>query len=1234
MSTPINRRLGFGTTSSSVVKENNTNGDHDWENVKENAKPLKRGRDVKKLNSFARGALSTRKAEDTRTRTKKDFEQQIANAAEDPESDSLDPWIRYIKWTEEEYPAGGQQSNVLILLERCCRTFLQNNGFKNDERYIKIWLKYFDLLEEPLPLFRFLCANRIGERVSLFYIAWALVAEHAKNYGLADKVFTRGKNFIAKPKKVLATRQKQFQRRMARHWMKQTSQDDEPIPNSLTQASQDLTLFNENINSRGGRNGGASSSRGGLANGLSNTRNGRQRTSAAAQATRNKAKKSGGVSTMGNFNIFVEGSDENASSLAVGGQYGNDLVEGSPGSMNGGNRSDPTAVPWDHFAGKMEKKKENDGPVTRWNDGGLESQRKGSRLRSGRNRPRPSGFNICVDEDLQEKEDAAVKKNQKSAWQKAPSSSTSLRRRLEGPGRTVEEKEARDLFNDPLKNIRNVGGAAEVDNTKKKLGPPREPTMAAPPAPTTSFAKPTAVAPPIPAVAMVATGTQGTKGTTSYSTKGNPGYHDSLLTEQGQIMSFEERRAMKYSFVARQAAIEKKQQQVVLQQQQQQQQHQQHKQANARSFRRGMGSAGAKKKHVSKISKARRSTMDVGAIQDMYKQFEQQSKEEYDSSDEEEDQSIPTIHEEEEEEEEVEQKEEKEEKNNSVAVARKTLTFSNCSSRTTETKQTMAAVNWSPINKKNASTPASNVMAGANATRKLTFNTSIQSVTHKEQPEDFSDSDDSSEDEFDTEAVAALQQNGHRGGHKNVIGLNNDDMTCNLQAAMDELGDLFCSPGFKQMPQLSPGTASERPQLSPGTASERSAGPTTGSSAFAIFQENEETKDENGENDDNGENKGPAPQMPHARRTLSSVKTSSILSEMRPDQYLSAPPVESEEDEEDEEVSFPGPSAAAAVVAASTATTIASSLDFGVYEDTIALPSSSGAFMVYDDTVALPTSNNLTADDAKIQQLLNQVEDDEETLNIEASFLKAAATMDETGASTVKQQQVVNKNKRSTLDMISGLDSLDMTNESTDNHNNDNDNNGGHTMDLLHGFSDTEEEDENEAVVKKHDGRHHGRQEFRQQDRVAAKKTVPAAAKDQHLQKFSIFEDVFEEHEDLQKDRRATILGARLDGISEGEESNHGSSRSSGSSGKSLVEEEEEEHNHRRSSMDSLQGVGYLSSICCEEDEDEGDDSRRWSNHSNDNTGFKRCMSSTPGVFDLPSTSAQENRSRSGFRGL
>ena len=116
--------------------------------------------------------------------------------------------------------------------------------------------------------------------------------------------------------------------------------------------------------------------------------------------------------------------------------------------------------------------------------------------------------------------------------------------------------------------------------------------------------------------------------------------------------------------------------------------------------------------------------------------------------------------------------------------------------------------------------------------------------------------------------------------------------------------------------------------------------------------------------------------------------------------------------------------------------------------------------------------------------------------------------------------------------------------------------------------------------------------------------------------KFSIFEDVFEEHEDIQKDRRATLLGTRLDGISEGEESSrgsHGSRRSTVSSKSTAGEDEESTENSRRESMDSLQGVGDLSSICCEEDEE----SRRWSNHSMMNMAES---ASTPAVVELPSS--------------
>ena len=1151
--TPIRpRQLGFGAPNSSVAKKNENNHDHDWENVKENAKPLKRGRNVQKLNSFARGALSTRKAEKTREETKMNFEQEIKNAANNLEHDSLDTWIRYIKWTEEEYPAGGQQSNLLVLLERCCRTFLKVQEMKNDDRYIKIWLKYFDLLEQPLPLFQFLCANRIGERVSLFYIAWALVAEHAKNYSLADKVFTRGKNFGAKPKKALATRQKQFQRRMARHWMRQSSHDEEPLPNSLTQASQDL-LQDENL----ARN---TSSKRGLANGVSNTRYGSSQRSFSSGTISNQPRRQG-VSTMGNFNIFVEGSDENTNS--VSGQYGNDLVTGSPGSMNNRGTNDPTTIPWDHFTGREDRKKENSGIVTRWNEGGLklvgEAGRKATRR--GRNRPLPSGFNICCDDDVKE-----ANKNKKSEWQKAPSS-VSIRRRLEGPGRTAEEKEARELINDPLKHLRAVGGAAEVDDTRKKLGP-REPIMAPPLPPPTS----TITAPILPSSHASESQIIGIKKVQkSFSSTGNLGYHDSLLKDGcGKIVSFEEQRARKYSFASLQEAASEKQQKQKTQQKQSQ---------PTRTFRRGIGSADAKRKKTKKLTKSRRCTMDVGAIQDIYKQFQQKQDDDdddyYSSSGDDgdnnndcQDSGICTIQEGEEED---------------GAEARKALTFSNCSTSSNHT-----ATKNSNRNFHIASTPASSVIDGANATRKLMFNTSNISThsqalvgeTENEEDVEVADFSDSSNDESVVEPV--IGEKNKDKGRKNIIGLNKDDMTCNLQAAMDEIGDLFCSPEFKKLPQLSPGTASERsinpgfkklPQLSPGTASERSGGGT-----FSIFQEDENNvqnnRNENEGKEENNENIGPPSSIPHSRRALNLVKPSLILREMKPGEYPSTLPTEV-----DEEVSFGHISPTEVTSTASTGNA-----------------STAVTTTVYEDTIALPTTINLTADDENVHRLLREVDNNdgnnEETLNIETAFLAAAASF--------KEISKKDKKKRDTLDMLSRMDSLNLTNESVDN--NDCRRN---TIDLLEECSDSDKEEEQQ---KENNNTKYNRHRQRQKNCFVNAPAAEAAPKDQ----FSIFEDVFQEHQDIQKDRRATLLGVRLDGISEADESSGSSSRSNGSGNKSMIEEEEEEdEGHcRRLSMDSLQGCGDLSSIRCE-DEDETMQ-RRWSNASS--------QVSTPCVVNLPSS--------------
>lgn len=73
----------------------------------------------------------------------------------------LNCWnCRYIKWSEETFPSGGAHSEILTLLEKCTTHFKDNPKYKNDERYLDVWLKYVSFrLEEftLISLLSFLC---------------------------------------------------------------------------------------------------------------------------------------------------------------------------------------------------------------------------------------------------------------------------------------------------------------------------------------------------------------------------------------------------------------------------------------------------------------------------------------------------------------------------------------------------------------------------------------------------------------------------------------------------------------------------------------------------------------------------------------------------------------------------------------------------------------------------------------------------------------------------------------------------------------------------------------------------------------------------------------------------------------------------------------------------------------------------------------------------------------------
>jgi hypothetical protein len=53
-----------------------------------------------------------------------------------------------------------------------------------------------DLVRTPGDIFTYMSTNKVGERLALYWIAWAYVAEKAQNYKLADQIFQKG-NSIA-----------------------------------------------------------------------------------------------------------------------------------------------------------------------------------------------------------------------------------------------------------------------------------------------------------------------------------------------------------------------------------------------------------------------------------------------------------------------------------------------------------------------------------------------------------------------------------------------------------------------------------------------------------------------------------------------------------------------------------------------------------------------------------------------------------------------------------------------------------------------------------------------------------------------------------------------------------------------------------------------------------------------------------------------------------------------------
>ena len=350
--------------------------------------------------------------------------------------DPLEVWVRFIKWAEQTFTSGGRETEVLPLLERCTRELRETRfeQYRDDARYLRVWVKYADLCRQPRDIFKFLEANAIGQRHALFYEAYAAFLEIKGAYGEAAQTYDRGVVMRAQPRDRLKDKLAQFQHRMMRRERRKAENrasglDDDTGELAETAArrfgdrrggvGRSAEAENPGAAPRGVVEGGVAGTVGAHQISTGGSRRGRGMRGAAAAA----AAAASGSANVDDGGLEVYCDDEN----------------GAP---------ETSAGAWRNLPAYRETRKENARAATSW---------AGQRLKQKRSRPGQAGggapvptLEVYQDEDLVLAEEQAAA-DAAAAAREARKNAVALRRRLDaggaidsGAGRTTDPELCRE----------------------------------------------------------------------------------------------------------------------------------------------------------------------------------------------------------------------------------------------------------------------------------------------------------------------------------------------------------------------------------------------------------------------------------------------------------------------------------------------------------------------------------------------------------------------------------------------------------------------------------------------------------------------------------------------------------------------------------------------------------------------------------------------------------------------
>ncbi|KAJ2658099.1 protein kinase [Coemansia sp. RSA 1200] len=142
---------------------------------------------------------------------------QAEIAAQDPAEtdDPLDVHYRYMQWIFEVFPQANGNQSVIRLVERPLRLFNDDERYRNDTRFVKMWIWYIGIINSGQEaVFQYLLANRIGDSLAITYEEYARLLESTGMTRKADEIYRVGVARRAQPLARLQRRYSDFQRRV------------------------------------------------------------------------------------------------------------------------------------------------------------------------------------------------------------------------------------------------------------------------------------------------------------------------------------------------------------------------------------------------------------------------------------------------------------------------------------------------------------------------------------------------------------------------------------------------------------------------------------------------------------------------------------------------------------------------------------------------------------------------------------------------------------------------------------------------------------------------------------------------------------------------------------------------------------------------------------------------------------------------------------------------------------